>query len=248
MINAKTAIKKIKKYCDDNGVKGIVLGISGGKDSTVTAKLFAEAIGPENVIGVLMPNNTQSDISDSKEIVKLLGIQSMEVNIGKAFAGLLSSIDSQLMEKRINDVTIVSDQAISNIPPRLRMTVLYAICQSLGHGYRVCGTTNKSEYYIGWFTKWGDGAADIEPIINLTCSEVVQLGLELGLPEKFIKKPPADGLGNLKTDEQKLGFTYEELDKFLEDKVSQELTENQLKMMKMYDNSRHKRQDIPTIL
>lgn len=248
MIKTNEAIERVRVFCIKNNIKGIVLGISGGKDSTVTAKLFAEAIGPENVIGILMPNNEQSDISDSREIVELLGIQSMEINIGKAFSGLLSSIDSQLMEKRINDVNIVSDQAISNIPPRLRMTVLYAVCQSLGHGYRVCGTTNKSEYYIGWFTKWGDGAADIEPIINLTCSEVIQLGLDLGIPEKFILKPPSDGLGNFKTDEEKLGFTYERLDQFIEDGYIPEPDIEQKRIMERHKNSEHKRTGIPSIL
>jgi NAD+ synthase len=179
-----------------------VLGISGGKDSTVVAML-AKKVWGNNVVGVLMPNGAQKDISDSFAIVNTLNIDYRVCDISAAY-------------NAITALTTPSDKACTNIPPRLRMTVLYAIAQTLG--YRVIGTGNASEAYVGWTTKWGDSAYDFNPIANLTCTEVMEVGkalaAEFGLPEKYVVKTPSDGLSG-KSDEDNFGFTYDTLDFYI---------------------------------
>ena len=205
--NPKYLIHILKEKFAENGIKGAVVGISGGKDSTIVAKLMVEVLGKENVFGVLMPNGEQSDISDSYRVVEFLNIPFVEVNIRAAYNDLLDSI----LLKYDNEITT---QAAMTIPPRLRMTTLYAIAQSKGNGWRVRGTTNKSEEYIGWLTKWGDGAADFEPIIDYTVTELRELGMNLGLPDDLVKKVPIDGLAP-GSDEERLGFTYTMLDNYI---------------------------------
>lgn len=195
-------IKFIKLYFKETNGMGAVIGISGGKDSTVVAKLLVDAIGKENVFGVLMPNHVQNDISDSLAVCKEMGIGYRIVNIGLAYDAVLESMD----------VNHLSDAAKINIAPRLRMTTLYAIAQTLG--YRVAGTGNRSEQFTGWCTKWGDMASDINPISHLTCTEVIELGDYMGLPYDLVHKTPADGLSGA-SDEDKFGFTYEQLDAFI---------------------------------
>ena len=189
--------------------KGVVLGVSGGKDSTTVAMLLKLVWG-ENVLGVLMPNGVQKDIDDSFEIVRSIGIPYRVVNIEKAYEGILSAIEDG------GEGIAISAKSKTNIQPRLRMTTLYAIAQTLG--YQVAGTGNASERFIGWFTKWGDGACDFNPIAHLTCTEVVELGKllakEMGLDEKFVVKKPADGLTG-KTDEENFGFSYRVLDGYI---------------------------------
>lgn len=233
-------IVKMKKACEKYGIKKAVIGISGGKDSTVVAKLLVEALGKENVVGVLMPNGEQKDIGDSQDVVSLLGITGICVNIADGYHGLYQDIDSALLPLDSG----ISAEANVNIAPRLRMTTLYTIAQSLG-GYRVIGTTNRSEDYIGWFTKWGDGGADFEPIIEITAGEVVQLGLELGLPEYLVKKTPADGLTKY-TDEDRFGFSYKQLDDYILTGTSGDKDVDD-KIKKMHDYSEHKRSPIPRI-
>lgn len=192
------------EFKEKNNVKGVVLGLSGGKDSTVVAMLAKKIFG-NNVVAVSMPNGTQSDIGDVREIITILKLTSPLVNIQNTF-------DTLIHDTYMN----ISDKAKTNIAPRIRMTVLYAIAQSLG--YLVIGTGNKSEAMIGWTTKFGDSACDFNPIGHLTCREVIEIGKELavefGLDESFIVKKPADGLTS-KTDEDNFGFTYDELDDYL---------------------------------
>lgn len=199
------------KFKEDNKVKGVVLGLSGGKDSTVVAMLAKKVYG-ENVIAVLMPNGEQKDINDSLDIVKKLKLKHTIVNIGPTFDGLVLEIER--LDKE-NPITVTA-KSKTNIAPRLRMAALYGIAQSVG--YLVIGTGNKSESMIGWTTKFGDSACDFNPIGHLVCTEVIEIGIELakelGLPEKFIVKKPADGLTS-KTDEDNFGFTYKELDDYL---------------------------------
>ena len=159
-----------------------VIGISGGKDSTVVAMLSKLVFG-DNVYGVIMPNGVQGDVNDAIEVCETLGIEYSIVNIQNAYNSLIGSIENKVLKDyETLDRTIVdngpkiSDKAKTNIPPRLRMTTLYAIAQTLG--YRVIGTGNASERYIGWFTKYGDGGCDLNPIAHLTCTEVVELGKE----------------------------------------------------------------------
>ena len=198
MLDTEQKLNKIldflNNYKNETNCRGVVLGISGGKDSTVVAML-AKKIWGDNVVGVLMPNGMQKDISDSQEIVKTLNIRNYTVEIFNAYMSLISSIELQMSGR-------ISEKALTNIPPRLRMTTLYAIAQTLG--YRVIGTGNFSEAYVGWTTKWGDSAYDFNPIANLTCTEVMEVGkvlaAEFGLPEKYVVKTPSDGLSG-KSDE-----------------------------------------------
>lgn len=178
-------IKGIQKYVEETNAKGFVIGISGGKDSTIVAKLLVEAIGKDKVLGVMMPNGEQSDIEDSKRVCELLGIEYMIVQIEDTYKSLINSIEYRNKDKSFNLIStgesvIVSDKSKTNIPPRLRMTTLYAIAQSIG--YRVAGTGNRSERYVGWFTKHGDGGFDYNPIAPLCCTDVIKLGDELELP------------------------------------------------------------------
>jgi NAD+ synthase len=197
-------INWIREYFEAQpGARGAVIGISGGKDSTITAKLLAEALGKERVFGVLMPNGVQKDIDDSLRVVDIVGIDYKIVNIEKGYKGLLEGIDEESL----------SVDAKINIPPRLRMTTLYAVAAS--RHYRVCGTGNKSEAFVGYTTKWGDSAYDFNPIGGLTTEEVVEVGDCLGLPYDLVHKTPSDGLSG-KSDEEKLGFSYRQINEYIE--------------------------------
>jgi NAD+ synthetase len=197
-------IKWIRDYFENQpGAKGAVIGISGGKDSTVTSRLLVEALGEDRVFGVLMPNGEQKDIADSLRVVETVGIKYKIVNIEKAYNGLLEGIAE-------DDLSI---DAKINIAPRLRMTTLYAIGANLH--YRVCGTGNKSEGFVGYTTKWGDSAFDFNPIGDLTTEEVMAIGDCLGLPYELVHKTPSDGLSG-QSDEEKLGFTYKQINKYIE--------------------------------
>lgn len=238
-------------------VNGYVLGISGGKDSTIVAKLLVDAIGKENVLGVLMPNGEQKGINDSIQVCNVLGIDYQVVNIKDSFDAVLRQImhtnhpnfPGDENYKGTTEVQCstyyVTEKAKTNISPRLRMLTLYAISQSLG--YLVAGTGNASERFIGWFTKWGDGACDINPIAHLTCTEVIKLGDYLGLPYELVHKTPADGLTG-KSDEENFGFTYQELDCLVEKTKRLNLTGHLISpftdiekdILKIHDNSFHK--------
>lgn len=195
----------IKNWFKENGdgCKG-VLGISGGKDSSVTAALLVEALGKENVVGVMMPNGEQFDIDVSIALAKHLGIKAVTVNIKDSFSGLVSQLENSGVE--------LSRQAEINLAPRLRMAAVYAVSQSVNG--RVANTCNLSEDWVGYATRYGDGAGDFSPLSKLTVQEVKALGRELGLPEMFVEKVPIDGLCG-KTDEDNLGFTYAVLDKYI---------------------------------
>ncbi len=199
-------IQWIRDWFEING-KGCnaVLGISGGKDSSIAAALCVEALGKERVLGVLMPQGEQFDIDYSIELCKLLDIRSVTVNIGKTVESIIEAMGEN-----------VSVQSRTNIPPRVRMTVLYAVSQS--NNGRVVNTCNLSEDWVGYATRYGDGAGDFGPISNFTVQEIKAVGRVLGLPEKFIEKPPLDGLCG-KTDEDNLGFTYAELDAYIREGV-----------------------------
>lgn len=201
-------VRWIKDWFEANG-KGCnaVVGISGGKDSLIVAALCVRALGKRRVIGVLMPNGEQKDEADAREACETLGIQFYYVNIGLTIKTLKNYIG-----------VVLTEQAETNLPARIRMATLYAISQS--HKGRVANTCNRSENYVGYETKFGDGAGDFSPLANLTVREVLEIGDYLGLPHHLVHKVPIDGLktnedGSYVTDEQSLGFTYEELDNYL---------------------------------
>lgn len=180
-----------------------VIGISGGKDSSVAAAVCVKALGKERVIGILMPQGEQPDIEFSRLLVNFLGIKSFTVNIGETVASFMSEL-----KKHIEP----SSQAIINTPARIRMTTLYAFAACIGG--RVVNTCNLSEDWIGYSTKYGDAAGDLSPLSDLTVTEVIQIGDELGLPYELVHKIPTDGLCG-KTDEENLGFTYAMLDRYI---------------------------------
>lgn len=198
-------IEWIKDFFKSANKKTAVVGISGGKDSAVCAKLCVEALGQSNVIGVLMPNFIQDDIQDSYNVISQIGIKSMEINICTAYDSILNQLFKYYIEP--------SPQTRINLAPRMRMATLYAVAQSLNDAL-VCNCTNKCESIIGYGTIYGDISGDFAPIMDMMVSEVINTGLELGLPKDIVQKAPSDGLSG-KTDEENLGFTYFDLEGYL---------------------------------
>jgi NAD+ synthase len=218
MFNAKKVkddlVQWIRDWFDDNGPEcNAVVGISGGKDSTIVAALCVEALGADRVIGIMMPNGAQADIDTAYDVAKYLGIRTVEINIGNAYNALLGNIfnGAYMARDEFPDFTI-SEQTRINLPPRLRMATLYAISQSVNG--RVSNNSNLSERWVGYSTRWGDSIGDFAPLANLTATEVKAIGYELGLPTVFIEKAPSDGLCG-KTDEDNLGFSYSILDRYI---------------------------------
>ncbi len=202
-------IKWIKLEMQQRGGTKMLLGISGGKDSSVVAALGAEALGKENVLGVLMPKGEQADIDFSYEISDLLGITNVTIPIEDIYTQVITSLQ-RLPEGFLPKITTATT---INLSPRIRMTILYAISQSIP-GSRVIHTGNLSEKWVGYTTVYGDNTGAFAPLGNFTTDEVIQIGRCLEIPEKFLIKPPADGLTG-KTDEMVLGFSYEILNKYI---------------------------------
>ena len=227
MFNAKKVkdqcVEWIREFFKNNGPDcNAVVGISGGKDSSVAAALCAEALGKDRVIGVLMPKGEQHDIDMAYLLVNHLGIKHFEVNIKDSFDGIVKSFPKDIA---------MTEQTMQNIAPRIRMTTLYAVSQSCNG--RVVNTCNLSEDWVGYSTRYGDSVGDFSPMSNLTVTEVKQIGYELGLPKELIEKTPIDGLCG-KTDEENLGFTYAELDVYIrtgkiEDAAKKELIDKKHK-------------------
>lgn len=207
----------IRVWFAENGPESTaIIGISGGKDSTIVASLCKEALGADRVLGVLMPNGTQNDISDSYEVVNALGIPYREINIGAAYDALSDTI-------KASAGIIMDHQAATNLPPRIRMATLYAVAQGIDEksgkpiNGRVANTCNLSETMTGWETRWGDQVGDFSPLGKLTKTEVVEIGkLCNDIPARLVTKAPSDGLTG-KTDEDNLGTTYEMIDRFIRD-------------------------------
>ena len=216
-------VQWIRDFFEKNGKDcNAVVGISGGKDSSIASALCVEALGKDRVIGVLMPQGVQHDIDKAYELVNHLGIKHYEVNIKDAVKGILDNLPEDLE---------VSAQTVQNIPPRVRMTTLYALSQSVNG--RVCNTCNLSEDWVGYSTRYGDSVGDFSPLSHLTVTEVKKIGHLLGLPADLVEKTPIDGLCG-KTDEENLGFTYAELDIYIrtgkiEDQSKKELIDRKHK-------------------
>lgn len=192
----------IRQFFEENGADcNAVVGISGGKDSSIVAALCVEALGKDRVIGVLMPNGVQADIDMAQLLVNHLGIRHFVINIKKAVDGVIASLPFE-----------PSTQTLTNIPPRIRMATLYAVAQS--YNGRVANTCNLSEDWVGYSTRYGDQAGDFSPCSFLTVHEMKQIGRLCGLPEVLVEKVPIDGLCG-KTDEDNLGFTYAVLDRYI---------------------------------
>ena len=201
---ADKLVEWLRDYYDNNGNPlNAVVGCSGGKDSTVVLAALVKAIGPDRVYAILMPNDEQSDIEDSYKVCHYLHLEPHVCNIAPAYVGVMQSIMGDFKP---------SEQAMINAAPVIRMATLKAISQSV-NGRFTCNA-NYSEAYLGWFTLGADNQGSVYPLINLTVTEVVQVGLALGLPEWMVKKTPSDGLCG-KTDEDKFGFSYEVLDRYI---------------------------------
>ncbi|MGL4345237.1 MAG: NAD(+) synthase [Cellulosilyticaceae bacterium] len=224
----------IKVYFENNGPSSkAVIGISGGKDSSVVAAACVLALGKERVVGVLMPNGEQEDIQYSYDLCKHLGIVYTVVNIGETVRAQMIALEDAakcLGMSEITDVTRI------NTPARIRMTTLYGVAGLMGG--RVANTCNLSEDWVGYATKFGDGAGDFSPLAMLTVQEVKAIGKALGLPQKFIDKTPIDGLCG-KTDEDNLGFSYEVLDRYIREGICDQ-QETKERIDRMHQYSLHK--------
>lgn len=224
-------VEWIRDWFERNG-KGCnaVIGISGGKDSSAVAALLVEALGKQRVIGVLMPNGIQHDIGVSQALVELLGIRNITINIKDSYEGMMKELK--------NELGSISEPTVFNLPARLRMSALYAVAQSCNG--RVANTCNLSEDYVGYATRYGDGAGDFSPLAKLTVAEVKAVARQCGLPSKFVDKVPIDGLCG-KTDEDNLGFTYATLDKYIRTGVCED-AEIKRKIDRMHETNKFKLQ------
>lgn len=227
-------VEWIKEFFEQNG-KGCnaVVGISGGKDSSIVAALCVEALGKDRVIGVLMPCGKQHDIDCAYQLVNHLGIRHYEINIEDAVKGIINQLEGKLE---------ISSQTKVNLSPRIRMSTLYAVSQSLNG--RVANTCNFSEDWVGYSTRYGDAAGDFSPLANITVTEAKQIGKLIGLPENLVDKVPIDGLCG-KTDEDNLGFTYAELDIYIRTgKIDNEETKKRIDTL--HERNLFKLQLMPT--
>lgn len=228
-------VEWIRNWFEENG-KGCnaVIGLSGGKDSTIVAALCAEALGKDRVIGVAMPDTLQG-FNDADKIAEYLGIKYMVLPIGNTCWHLKKARDASNVEFEW------SEQSVQNIPPRIRMTMLYAVSQTFNG--RVADTCNLSENHIGYCTIFGDCAGAFSPLGSLTVTEVYAIGDEMGLPHEWVHKTPDDGLPHSSPDEEKLGFTYEVLDKYIREGIEPE-KEVKEKIDRMHEGSEFKRQTV----
>lgn len=242
----KQRVEQMKKWIRQQVPEGgkAIIGISGGKDSTVAAALCVEALGKENVIGVLMPNGVQKDIQDSLRVCDILGFEWHAIDIGGAYYNIVHEISCDYLSQRPQIPSPHENDMIkTNLPARIRMATLYAVA-ALYPNSRVVNTCNYSEDYVGYSTKYGDAAGDFSPLGNLTVREVLAVGDFLGLPHYLVHKTPSDGMCG-KSDEENLGFTYEQLDDYIlhTRHVDMDTVE---KIEKLHRATRHKYQSIPT--
>lgn len=243
-------VEWIKEWFANNGSGcNAIIGISGGKDSSIVAALCVEALGKDRVLGVLMPQGEQADICDAYTLVNHLGIDNITVDIQDSVSDIICSIYNGLIGNTVlgkNFQTIssndISEQSRINLPPRIRMSTLYAVSQSFNG--RVANTCNLSEDYVGYSTRWGDSVGDFSPISNLTTDEVIAVGLACGLPKELVIKTPADGLCG-KTDEDNLGFSYSVLNEYIRTGVCEdEAVKNKIDIL--HNKNLFKMQPIPS--
>ena len=229
--------KWIKNYVKEAKADGVVVGCSGGKDSSTVIALASKALGKENVLAVSMPcNSIKKDQEDAKLVADKFGVRLIEIDLNNTYKMLENEID-----KKVNAINNNrEEEAKMNAKPRLRMTTLYYIAQNLN--YLVIGTGNKCEAVVGYTTKWGDNASDFNPIGDFTVEEVLQIAEFLDVPSQIIKKAPNDGLGKI-TDEEKLGVTYKQIAEYIETGTTDK---EALKIIQQKEKaSIHKREPIP---
>ena len=231
---ANNAIDWISAYVEKTKAKGIVIGNSGGKDSATVLAMAVKAIGREKVLAVSMPcHSINSDFEDAELVANSFGVTNLKVDLTNSYNEMEQEINNKLNME-------LSKEATVNIKPRLRMTTLYGIAQTLG--YLVIGTGNLCEAMVGYTTKWGDSGVDFNPIGNFTVDEVLAIGKYLGVPNKILEKAPSDGLGG-QTDEEKMGIKYSQIAEMIEIGNTDEQAKTEI--LKRFNSSKHKREPIP---
>lgn len=232
---ADNAINWIKEYVEKAGAKGVVIGNSGGKDSAVVIAMASKALGADKVLTVSMPcQSIATDFDDAKLVADTFNTRFIKIDLTETFEIMVNEVNRALED------TQVSVESCVNVKPRLRMTTLYSIAQT--YGYLVLGTGNLCEAMVGYTTKWGDSASDFNPIGNFTVDEVLAIGAYLGVPEKILKKAPADGLGK-QTDEEKMGIKYSQIAEMIETGNTDEKAK--VEILRRYNASKHKRTLVP---
>ena len=232
---ADNAINWIKEYVEKAGAKGVVIGNSGGKDSAVVIAMASKALGADKVLTVSMPcQSIATDFDDAKLVTDTFNTRFIKIDLTETFEIMMNEINRALED------TQVSVESCVNVKPRLRMTTLYSIAQT--YGYLVLGTGNLCEAMVGYTTKWGDSASDFNPIGNFTVDEVLAIGAYLGVPEKILKKAPADGLGK-QTDEEKMGIKYSQIAEMIETGNTDKKAK--VEILRRYNASKHKRTLVP---
>lgn len=235
---AENAIDWIRKYVENSGAKGVVVGNSGGKDSAVVIAMATKALGKERVLTVSMPcQSIESDYDDAKAVADKFGVSFIKVDLTECFSKFESEVNNKIKSVIPDDL---SKEATINVKPRLRMTTLYSIAQTMN--YLVIGTGNLCEAMVGYTTKWGDNSSDFNPIGNFTVDEVLAIGDYLGVPERVLRKAPNDGLGG-KTDEEKMGIKYSQIAEMIETGRTDEKAEKEI--LRRFNNSKHKRALVP---
>ena len=231
---ARNAIVWIKEYVEKTKANGIIIGNSGGKDSATVLAMAVKAIGRDKVISVAMPCfSKESDLEDAKLVANTFEVPLLKVDLSNTYQEMEKEINCQLSQR-------LTQEAIVNIKPRLRMATLYGLAQTLG--YLVIGTGNLCEAMVGYTTKWGDNSSDFNPIGNFTVEEVLAIGKMLGVPEKILQKAPSDGLGG-QTDEEKMGIKYNQIEEMIETGTTEEKAKEEI--IKRYQSSKHKRRTVP---
>ena len=230
-------INFIKNYYKENNLKGVVLGISGGKDSAIVAALFSKAIGPENVLGVTLPcHSEKTDKSDAIKVAEKYGFELINLDLTNVFDEFQNEVYKlgNFTEKELKNSTI-------NLKPRLRMSSVYYLAalysELKGGTYIVAGTSNKCELFVGYFTKGGDSTHDISVINDYTVDEVIKIGEYLEVPNEVLYKTPSDGLSN-QTDEDKLGVKYKDIAKYMNNEELDEETKKKIEIL--HKNASHK--------
>ena len=232
--HVENAIKWIKGYVENSGAKGVVVGNSGGKDSAVVIAMATKALGCDRVLAVSMPcYSLDSDVEDAELVASTFGVKMLNIDLNNTFDVYEKMINSVLNSELTMEL---NDESKVNSKPRLRMTTLYSIAQTMN--YLVIGTGNLCEIMVGYTTKWGDNSCDFNPIGNFTVEEVLEIGKYLGVPENILLKSPADGLG-FQTDEEKMGIKYKQISEMIETGNTDEIAKERI--INMYNKSKHKR-------
>jgi NAD+ synthase len=247
---ANEIVEWLQQRVTASGARGMIVGLSGGIDSAVVVRLCQMA-APGQVLGVIMPcHSDPQDESDARLVAEAFGVPVVKVELERPYdqfisivRNALASLPPEMASASPPAGDIKARVPVANVKPRLRMATLYFLANSLN--YLVAGTGNRSELTIGYFTKYGDGGVDVLPIGSLLKSEVRNIAKELGVPQPIIDKPPSAGLWLGQTDEEEMGFTYAELERYLTDGPDSIAPALALRLERMIRATEHKRTTAP---